>query len=100
MNHRLRGCHSGADCDRERQHQLQRHQRRALRDGRCPGATARLGRCHRAQELGLGFGLGLGAPGLWWGLSAGLTATAAALVGRFLWLTGRPIARVEAAPPP
>ncbi len=50
--------------------------------------------------IGLGFGLGLGAPGLWWGLSAGLTATAAALVGRFLWLTGRPIARVEAAPPP
>lgn len=45
--------------------------------------------------IGLGFGLGMGAPGLWWGLSAGLTGTAIALVGRFLWLTARPIARVE-----
>jgi len=34
--------------------------------------------------LGLGFGLALGAPGLWWGLSAGLTATAAYLVVRFV----------------
>ncbi|HVV84655.1 MAG TPA: MATE family efflux transporter, partial [Kofleriaceae bacterium] len=48
--------------------------------------------------IGLGFGLHLGAPGLWWGLSAGLTGTAAALVGRFLWLTARPIARVERRP--
>ena len=34
--------------------------------------------------LVLGFGLSLGAPGLWWGLSAGLIATAAFLVARFL----------------
>lgn len=33
--------------------------------------------------LALGFGAGLGAPGLWWGLSAGLTATAIYLVLRF-----------------
>jgi len=34
--------------------------------------------------LGLGFGAHLGAPGLWWGLSVGLTATALILVARFL----------------
>lgn len=34
-------------------------------------------------SLSLGFGAGLGAPGLWWGLSAGLTATALYLVRRF-----------------
>jgi MATE family multidrug resistance protein len=34
--------------------------------------------------LGLGFGASLGAPGIWFGLSAGLTATAAFLVARFL----------------
>ena len=35
-------------------------------------------------SLALAFGAGLGAPGLWWGLSAGLTATAIFLVQRFL----------------
>ena len=45
--------------------------------------------------LGLGFGLAWGAPGLWWGLTAGLTATALGLVARFVWLTARPVARVE-----
>ncbi|HET7372098.1 MAG TPA: MATE family efflux transporter, partial [Gemmatimonadaceae bacterium] len=34
--------------------------------------------------LALAFGAGMGAPGLWWGLSAGLTVTALLLVGRFL----------------
>lgn len=37
-----------------------------------------------AVSLTLAFGLDLGAPGLWWGLSAGLTATAIYLVLRFL----------------
>ncbi len=46
--------------------------------------------------IGLGFGLEWGAPGLWWGLTCGLTATGVALVARFVWLTRRPIARVEA----
>jgi len=32
----------------------------------------------------LGFGFGLGVVGLWWGLSAGLTGVAVALVLRFL----------------
>jgi MATE family multidrug resistance protein len=36
-----------------------------------------------AISLALAFGAGLGAPGLWWGLSAGLTATAIYLVVRF-----------------
>jgi MATE family, multidrug efflux pump len=36
-----------------------------------------------AVSLALGFGAGLGAPGLWWGLSAGLTATALYLVRQF-----------------
>lgn len=43
--------------------------------------------------IGLGFGLGYGAPGLWWGLSLGLTVVAVILVWRFVWLTARPIAR-------
>jgi MATE family multidrug resistance protein len=42
----------------------------------------------------LGFVARLGAVGLWWGLSLGLTAVAVALIGRFLWLTARPIRRV------
>lgn len=37
-----------------------------------------------AISLTLAFGLDMGAPGLWWGLSAGLTATAIYLVLRFL----------------
>lgn len=44
--------------------------------------------------VGLGFGLGWGAPGLWWGLSVGLTIVAAALTLRFRWLSARPIRRV------
>jgi MATE family multidrug resistance protein len=52
---------------------------------------------HYAVGLGIslvcGFALGMGAPGLWWGLSAGLTGTAVVLIARFLRLTSRPIAR-------
>ena len=40
-----------------------------------------------AISLTLGFGAGMGAPGLWWGLSVGLTVTAAYLVARFRWRT-------------
>ncbi len=47
--------------------------------------------------LGLAFGADLGAVGLWWGLTAGLTGTAFALAARFLWLTARPIARVQSS---
>ncbi len=45
-------------------------------------------------SLVLAFGLGWGAPGLWWGLSAGLTGVAAALLARFVVLTRRAVARV------
>lgn len=42
----------------------------------------------------LGFNAHMGAPGLWWGLSAGLTAVAIALTIRFLHISSRPIMRV------
>ncbi|HJL19485.1 MAG TPA: MATE family efflux transporter [Sandaracinaceae bacterium LLY-WYZ-13_1] len=41
----------------------------------------------------LAFVAGWGATGVWWGLSAGLTAVAVALTVRFGWLSRRPIAR-------
>lgn len=44
-------------------------------------------------SLGLVFGASLGAIGLWWGLTAGLTATAIGLLLRFWRITSRPIAR-------
>jgi MATE family multidrug resistance protein len=44
--------------------------------------------------LGLAFGLGWGAEGLWWGLSAGLCSVALSLLGRFIRITSRPIFRV------
>jgi MATE family multidrug resistance protein len=42
----------------------------------------------------LAFQLGLGASGLWWGLSVGLTVVALGLTLRFLRLSARSIARV------
>lgn len=48
-----------------------------------------------AISLTLAFGAGMGAPGLWWGLSAGLTVTAIYLVLRFrarTAATGLPLA--------
>jgi MATE family multidrug resistance protein len=42
---------------------------------------------------GLGFAAGMGAAGLWWGLSGGLTAVAVGQSIRFARLTSRPIAR-------
>jgi MATE family multidrug resistance protein len=46
-------------------------------------------------SLALGFGVGLGAPGLWWGLSAGLTATALYLVTTFFAATSSRVARAN-----
>ena len=43
--------------------------------------------------LYLAFPAGLGASGLWWGLSLGLTVVAAVLTTRFVVLTRRPVAR-------
>jgi MATE family multidrug resistance protein len=45
--------------------------------------------------LGLGYGLHLGAPGLWWGLCAGLTIVAVLLSTRFRKLSSRPIERAH-----
>ncbi len=42
----------------------------------------------------LGFALGLGAPGLWWGLTAGLVTVAIALTWRFANISRRAIERV------
>jgi len=39
----------------------------------------------------LGFGMGWGVVGIWWGLAAGLTAVAAALVWRFLRVSDQEI---------
>jgi len=41
-------------------------------------------RVEALRSLGLGYGAGMGAPGLWLGLSAGLTVTALYLLARFL----------------
>ncbi len=41
----------------------------------------------------LAFGYGMGATGLWWGLSSGLTAVAIVLILRFLRVSSKPIAR-------
>jgi multidrug resistance protein, MATE family len=46
----------------------------------------------------LGFKLGQGVIGLWWGLCAGLTAVAIGLLARFLHLSSREIAPLEAHP--
>ncbi len=43
----------------------------------------------------LGVYRNMGAVGLWWGLVAGLTAVAIALVSRFLIITRRPLVRLE-----
>lgn len=44
--------------------------------------------------LVLAFGLHLGAPGLWWGLLAGLAVVAILLLGRFVVITRKEIERV------
>ena len=51
--------------------------------------------------LWLAFGVGMGAPGLWWGLTLGLVIVAFVLVARFIFLTRGKIERVEkrASPP-
>ena len=56
-----------------------------------------------AAHWGIGFPLALylgyvregGPEGLWWGLTGGLVAVALGLFFRFVWLTGRAVARVE-----
>jgi MATE family multidrug resistance protein len=45
-------------------------------------------------SLFLGFTLGLGVRGIWWGLTAGLVIIAFVLAGRFVAISKKPIARV------
>jgi len=45
--------------------------------------------------LALGFGAGLGVVGLWWGLCAGLSAVAIALLVRFVQISARGIQPME-----
>lgn len=42
----------------------------------------------------LGFGLGWGAPGIWWGLTIGLVTVAVVLTARFHRLSGKVLARI------
>lgn len=62
---------------------------RGLQDTRMPLLVSLV--AYWVVGLGLGswlaFGAGLGARGLWFGLTAGLTFAGLALVGRFLWRT-------------
>lgn len=51
-------------------------------------------------SLWLGFSLGLGVQGLWWGLCAGLTAVAGILVWRFLRISSRQIRPLQSAGAP
>jgi MATE family multidrug resistance protein len=43
----------------------------------------------------LGFNLGMGVTGLWWGLCAGLSSVAVALLWRFWILSSRKIERLD-----
>lgn len=45
-------------------------------------------------SLLFGFTLGLGAPGIWYGLTLGLVTVSVLLAARFVWVARRPIARV------
>ncbi|MCB9594494.1 MAG: MATE family efflux transporter [Sandaracinaceae bacterium] len=68
---------------------------RGAGDTRWPLASNIVGHYAVGVPLGAGlaFGLGWGAVGLWWGLSAGLTAVAIALTVRFWLLTRGRVAR-------
>lgn len=45
--------------------------------------------------VGLAFGLGWGVIGIWWGLATGLAVVSVLTLGRFWWLTTRPIEAVR-----
>jgi MATE family multidrug resistance protein len=69
---------------------------RGLKDTRAPmivGVVAYWG-LGMTTALGLGFGLNLGAPGIWWGLTLGLAAAAVGLTVWFRWRVRR-LARAE-----
>jgi MATE family multidrug resistance protein len=65
---------------------------RGLQDTRVPMLLAMLAYWLLGVPLGawLAFGRGLGVPGIWMGLMAGLTVAAVLLTTRFLWATAKP----------
>lgn len=67
---------------------------RGLKDTRAPMLISAV--AYWGVGLGLGawlaLGTGLGAPGMWWGLTVGLAAAAVLLTARFGWLRGRTVA--------
>jgi MATE family multidrug resistance protein len=71
---------------------------RGLKDTRVPAIAAAIGYWGIGFTVAwvLGMRLGLGAPGIWWGLAAGLAAVAILLCVRFWRLSGRLIALAEA----
>jgi MATE family multidrug resistance protein len=70
---------------------------RGLGDTRAPMVVTLLGfwLIGIPVSVGAGFGLGLGAPGLWWGLVAGLGAVAGLLLHRIAQRLSRTVARVS-----
>jgi len=68
---------------------------RGAGDTRIPLAANLAGHYLIGLPLGVvcAFRWGLGAQGLWWGLSAGLTTVATILTLRFLRISARPVAR-------
>ena len=69
---------------------------RGLKDTRVPMLLTGLSYWLFGLPVGVfcAFQLGMGPPGMWLGLIAGLTAAAVTLLGRFLWLTRKPRAWV------
>lgn len=70
---------------------------RGVGDARVPLVANLLGHYGVGLPIALllGFGLHWGAPGLWWGLLAGLTTVALGLCYRFVQVTARPIRRLR-----
>jgi multidrug resistance protein, MATE family len=72
---------------------------RGLKDTRWPMVFAAIAYwlVGMACAVGLGFGIGLGGLGVWFGLAAGLAVAAALMIGRFYVLQGRAAGRARLA---
>ena len=74
---------------------------RGLKDTRVPMLIGLFSywACGMTVGVGLGFGLEMGAVGLWWGLVTGLGVASVFLISRF-WRQSRALAHVHVAPEP